>query len=344
MMYDRKEIENLPEVFNLERLRCAIHVSKKSCAYFLNSGLIPCYHNGKRTHSYFIKKSDLIAAIDRYEQNPALFFRPGKGAPKRRRLKNVYNYLPKADVGSPIAAAYYREKYEEISDLVDVETVAEMTGYRPLTVNKWCNDGKLRYVSHYPKRWIAKRILIEFLISDTYNSIGNKSEVHKLDLTHIFRRIHNLPDLKEAEEDAQQSPAVTGPQAAKEEAVVQVDEAAAALATAEAVNTPPVQESPVPAVKVRQAVTQTHSEPAAGHTIAAVPVKKALAPGSSHNAVRVSRSGDGKHEFKPEPQAIKTSTGFSDRQTGMKTTPENGFKPAENARPVVVIKRKTRRN
>ena len=78
MKYRWKDIKNLPDEISLEDLRIVCHLSKSTARYYLQSGLIHCEHNGKKTHCYSIKKSDLISALKNYETSPHKFAIPGK--------------------------------------------------------------------------------------------------------------------------------------------------------------------------------------------------------------------------------------------------------------------------
>ena len=59
----------VPDELTMEQFYKLCHVSKKTARYLLCSGKIPCKYTGKRTHSYTIRKGDVIA----FQKNRHLF-------------------------------------------------------------------------------------------------------------------------------------------------------------------------------------------------------------------------------------------------------------------------------
>ena len=45
-------LSSLPQVLSGEQVRCALHISKRKCAWMLNNGFIKCHNTGKRTRKY----------------------------------------------------------------------------------------------------------------------------------------------------------------------------------------------------------------------------------------------------------------------------------------------------
>ena len=53
-------LSSLPQVLSGEQVRCALHISKRKCAWMLNNGFIKCQNTGKRTRKYTVLKEDLL--------------------------------------------------------------------------------------------------------------------------------------------------------------------------------------------------------------------------------------------------------------------------------------------
>ena len=193
MKYNQNEIDALPDVFSLDSLRTVCHISKRTARYYLQSGLIPCTNNGKKTHCYSIRKEDLITALQSYKTSPCLFAIPDElyyGAKYRKGNLQMATFLPEDDVASPTAKEYYRNRMTDLPDLLTVAQVSALTGYTNDAVNRWCNEGKLKCHHSHPHRWIPKKYLLDYLLSDTYNNIVRKSDLHLHDLRAIFKEIH----------------------------------------------------------------------------------------------------------------------------------------------------------
>ena len=204
MKYSRKELEALPDVFNLQTFRVTCHISKRVAAYYLNNGVIPCTMTGKKTHSYLIRKIDLLEAIARYEMSPELFLHPPILSKSRIRPNRV-NFLPDEDVGNKTVMEYYRRKYQDESDLLSRRDVTRLTGYTAETVSGWCASGKIRFYCRAPKIWIPKKVLIEYVTSPDYNRIMKKSQIHRDEIKEIFGIMYGIGHFSEEYEDETQN-------------------------------------------------------------------------------------------------------------------------------------------
>ena len=54
-------LSSLPQVLSGEQVRCALHISKRKCAWMLNNGFIKCQNTGKRTRQYIGLLSAVLA-------------------------------------------------------------------------------------------------------------------------------------------------------------------------------------------------------------------------------------------------------------------------------------------
>jgi hypothetical protein len=110
MKYDYKEIKRLPDTFSLEDLRVVCHISKRTARFYLQTGLIACHNNGKKTHCYTIRKEDLIDALHRYEKDPNPFIISKNFENQYAHPFSSVNYLPPDDVNSVVAQEFYKNK------------------------------------------------------------------------------------------------------------------------------------------------------------------------------------------------------------------------------------------
>ena len=193
MKYSYEEIAKLPDKLSLEDFRVVCHISKRTARYYLQSGLVICENNGKKTHCYIIQKRDLIAALKEFEEHPCKFYIPKEfynGGKYHKGKMHILTYLPDDDIKSPVTKAYYEKKMEDLPDLLCSAQVADITGYDQKTIRTWCVEQRIKYLSIHPRVWIPKEFFMNFLLSEEYNNIPRKSQTHLDDIHKIYRKLH----------------------------------------------------------------------------------------------------------------------------------------------------------
>jgi hypothetical protein len=193
MKYSYEEIAKLPDKLSLEDFRVVCHISKRTARYYLQSGLVICENNGKKTHCYIIQKRDLIAALKEFEEHPCKFYIPKEfynGGKYHKGKMHILTYLPDDDIKSPVTKAYYEKKMEDLPDLLCSAQIADITGYDQKTIRTWCVEKRIKYLSIHPRVWIPKEFFMNFLLSEEYNNIPRKSQTHLDDIHEIYRKIH----------------------------------------------------------------------------------------------------------------------------------------------------------
>ena len=193
MKYSYEEIAKLPDKLSLEDFRVVCHISKRTARYYLQSGLVICENNGKKTHCYIIQKRDLIAALKEFEEHPCKFYIPKEfynGGKYHKGKMHILTYLPDDDIKSSVTKAYYEKKMEDLPDLLCSAQVADVTGYDQKTIRTWCVEKRIKYLSIHPRVWIPKEFFMNFLLSEEYNNIPRKSQTHLGDIHKIYRKLH----------------------------------------------------------------------------------------------------------------------------------------------------------
>ena len=69
-------LSSLPQLLSGEQVRCALHISKRKCAWMLNNGFIKCQNSGKRTRKYTVLKEDLLTYIEDSQIHPEKYVTP----------------------------------------------------------------------------------------------------------------------------------------------------------------------------------------------------------------------------------------------------------------------------
>ena len=69
-------LSSLPQVSSGEQVRCALHISKRKCAWMLNNNFIKCPNTGKRTRKYTVLKEELLTYIVDSAKHPKKYVTP----------------------------------------------------------------------------------------------------------------------------------------------------------------------------------------------------------------------------------------------------------------------------
>ena len=148
----------------------------------LQSGLVPCKNNGKKTRCYKIAKKDVAEYLYRRESDP-MHYTPPSGwyynYPKHKKpaasLERKLNYKGEERL---LAKKWYEQQLANYPDVLTVAQVCEVTGYQRHTILKWCSKGLLKTILQTPKYMIPKVWLLEFVTSDFFNEISRKCGKH----------------------------------------------------------------------------------------------------------------------------------------------------------------------
>lgn len=173
-------LSTLPQVLSGEQVRCALHISKRKCAWMLNNGFIKCQNTGKRTRKYTVLKDDLIAYIEDSAKHPEKYVTPeaefstakyGSSNKPRPRKSGFPSSLP---VGF---REWLEQEFEHVPDALTIPQVIVTTGYTDNSVDRWIRQGHLKYVNTQTTKIISKIWLIDFYCSYGY-TISQMSNKH----------------------------------------------------------------------------------------------------------------------------------------------------------------------
>ena len=176
MTFDPSELEKYPEIMNLEQMRIVCHINKRTAAYLLQTGLVPCKMTGKKTRCYRVRKDDVIAFILDRETNPDRYIYPRnwkQGNPATKRIR-VIPPMPNQEE----KRRYYTQKLQHLPDVISVKQICEITGYNPRTVRSWLLKGHIRYIAKTNKFYVIKKSFIDYLCSSQYEVSHRKSHKH----------------------------------------------------------------------------------------------------------------------------------------------------------------------
>lgn len=177
--YCKEVLEQYPEYISKDQMYRICHISKKTCLFLLESGLVPCIDSGKQTRRFKIKTTDVIRYLRERDDYPELFKAPdgfykGHGCKKAPAFDEVFTASDLVRMRQ-----FYEKLLAEQPDVLTVEQVAEVTGYCKNSVSRWCRKQELKNFAIRQRFHIPKEYLLDFLVSKYFIGITVKSEKHQ---------------------------------------------------------------------------------------------------------------------------------------------------------------------
>lgn len=191
--YCNEILRQYPEYITKDQMYRICHISKKTCLFLLESGLVPNIDSGKRTRRFKIKTTDVIQYLKGRDDYPELYKAPdgfykGNGCKKAPSFEDVYT---KEDIVR--MRLFYEKLLEKKPDVMNVEQVARFTGYCKNTVGRWCSKQQLKNFFIRQRFQIPKEYLLDFLVSKYFIGIAVKSTKHQ-DFNRQIRKMREVQD------------------------------------------------------------------------------------------------------------------------------------------------------
>lgn len=183
-------LSSLPQVLSGEQVRCALHISKRKCAWMLNNGFIKCQNTGKRTRKYTVMKENLLAYIEDSAKHPERYVTPYAEFSTAKYGNNRKSRPCKIGFPSSLPSTFrpwLEQEFETVHDALTVPQIIAITGYTDNTINRWLRQGYLKSVQTQTTRIIPKLWLIDFYCSYAY-TITNMSYKHIKLLQKFFKQ------------------------------------------------------------------------------------------------------------------------------------------------------------
>lgn len=155
-------------------------ISKRHAEYLLQSGLVPCQRTGRKTRAYRIRREDVLHYLVQREQEPEKYLPPKNWYSTKLRCKLVGSIRTLPQVPTSAILSYYETALIPLPEVLSILQVCDLTGYRRHTVLGWIHEGHLRSFYIGQKHQIPKTFLMEFVGSEYYAKIVEKSPRHQL--------------------------------------------------------------------------------------------------------------------------------------------------------------------
>jgi len=173
----KKILNKYPEYISKDVMYKLCHISKRTALYLLESGLIPCTNSGKQTRKYRIATKDVVEYLVQRELQPERYLAPEGWYKGKGKHKNDFVILPPET--SEKIRDYLEHLMENYPDVLNVQQLAEITGYTYTTVVRWCSSKNLFHLCIRGKFKIPKTSLLDFMMSTDFWRIRTKSEKHR---------------------------------------------------------------------------------------------------------------------------------------------------------------------
>jgi len=165
-------IAEYPEYINKEQMRIICHISKQTARYLLQSGLIACTDNGKKTRKYKTSIHAVITYLKDREINPEKY-KPPKDWYSGQRVKH-HTDIEAPSIPAEQLADYYEMFFAHYPDVLSIAEAVEIAGFNSNTLCKWISEKKLRGFLIRGAYAIPKISLIGYMVSPEYRKKPNQ--------------------------------------------------------------------------------------------------------------------------------------------------------------------------
>ena len=121
-----------PHYMTKDQMYRICHISKKTCLFLLESGLVPCLDSGKKTHRFKIKTTDVIKYLEdrdvrpEYYKAPSGYYTKSCSPPPRALSEHDLSVMKQ----------YYEKELAVCPDVMTINQVSTFTGYGKTSVFK----------------------------------------------------------------------------------------------------------------------------------------------------------------------------------------------------------------
>ena len=180
----KKKYEKLKDLYpayiSLDQLYKICNIAKRSAAYLLEHGIVPCEDTGKKTWRYRIALDDVIVYLRRREQWGSMI-PPGAVSSRGKHAKNTrrsFGEIVTSGHENEIAS-YFSYIYSDYADVLTAVDLAEMTGLNKKTVLLMLKAGEIESMLVSGKYLIPKPYLLEFVTTQRYIDSKSNSDDFK---------------------------------------------------------------------------------------------------------------------------------------------------------------------
>ena len=174
-----------PDGVNKEIFRKVCHVSPRMAQYLLESQLVPCTIKDQKSHKYTITTADMVAYLRDREKHPERYCYPSERdkytQTQRSKRRKARGRLSDAQLRAITDEAYdaaCQNLLASCPDVMKVDQVRHVIGYSYKSYVNWYREKKLTCVMIRGHILVPKLALYEFMMSDKFRGLRQKSQLH----------------------------------------------------------------------------------------------------------------------------------------------------------------------
>ena len=174
-----------PDGVNKEIFRKVCHVSPRMAQYLLESQLVPCTIKDQKSHKYTITTADMVAYLRDREKHPERYCYPSERdkytQAQRSKRRKARGRLSDAQLRAITDEAYdaaCQNLLASCPDVMKVDQVRHVIGYSYKSYVNWYREKKLTCVMIRGHILVPKLALYEFMMSDKFRGLRQKSQLH----------------------------------------------------------------------------------------------------------------------------------------------------------------------
>ena len=174
-----------PDGVNKEIFRKVCHVSPRMAQYLLESQLVPCTIKDQKSHKYTITTADMVAYLRDREKHPERYCYPSERdkyaqaqKSKRRKARGRLSDAQLRAITDEAYDAACQNLLASCPDIMKVDQVRHVIGYSYKSYVNWYREKKLTCVMIRGHILVPKLALYEFMMSDKFRGLRQKSQLH----------------------------------------------------------------------------------------------------------------------------------------------------------------------
>ena len=151
-----------PDPMSRNDFRIVCHIGTRTSLYLLQSGLVPCKNNGKKTRCYKIAKKDVAEYLYSRESDPMRYTPPSGwyyNYPKHKKpaasLERKLNYTGEERL---LAKEWYEQQLANYPDVLTVAQVCEVTPHHSEMVQQGLAENHLTDTQVHDSQSVAAGI------------------------------------------------------------------------------------------------------------------------------------------------------------------------------------------
>lgn len=155
-----------PKYISKEQFCKIAHISKRTAANLLNSGIVLCTISPKKTHTYLIAITDVISFLKQKESIEQAAGQHGRAKPKISSKIDIKQISRLSENDRRKFRKYISEEMKDFDDVMTVKDVCSFLGISPKRAEKWFREKTVFGFYYYKTILFPKTCLLDFFADE----------------------------------------------------------------------------------------------------------------------------------------------------------------------------------